>query len=188
MQSRYVLVPVTTAIPEAGCDIRISRCFCGPQLGTRRRHRSRSQVRGEACEPLASVARFVHAPAACTTTDVSPVPASGYPIAQLCIERNPEVVVRPAGGDRAGVARHGITARRRRARARGLRLRALVHRAASLDFRPRLGYVELRVRFRGETIGTATWISEPSLSPFKWRSTETNIGPVVDELLGQFPQ
>jgi hypothetical protein len=54
------------------------------------------------------------------------------------------------------------------------------------DFRPVLGYVELRVRYRGETIGTASYLSRPSLSLFKWRSTEAKIGPVIDELLIQF--
>ena len=50
-----------------------------------------------------------------------------------------------------------------------------------------LGYAELRVRYRGETIGSASYLARPSLSPFKWRSTETKIGPLVDELLAQFP-
>lgn len=128
--------------------------------------------------------------AACTTVEVSPVPASGYPIAQLCIERNPDVVVEDLlPVIEQGVARHGIesrvfdppvpadcdytlwyTARRR------------------WDIRPVLGYVELRVRYRGETIGTATWLARPSLSLFKWRSTESKIGPLVDELLEQFPR
>jgi hypothetical protein len=86
-----------------------------------------------------------------------------------------------------GVARHGITARvvdppipvdceytlwytaRRR-----------------WDIRPVLGYAELRVRFGGESIGSATYLSSPSLSLFKWRSTESKIGPLLDQLLGEF--
>ena len=137
---------------------------------------------------VASLATLAWA-GACTTVEVSAVPARGYPIAELCVESNPDVVVEdflPVVV--AGIARHGIatrvvlepipadcdytlwyTARRR------------------WDIRPVLGYVELRVRYRGETIGTATYLSRPSLSLFKWRSTESRIGPVVDELLREFP-
>jgi hypothetical protein len=138
---------------------------------------------------LAALALLV---SACTTvtTRVSAVPARGYPIETLCIERNPYVVVEDfLEVVELGVARHGIatrvvdpplpldceytlwyTARRR------------------WDIRPVLGYAELRVRFAGETIGSATYLSSPSLSPFKWRSTESKIGPLIDRLFEQFGQ
>jgi hypothetical protein len=142
--------------------------------------------------PPARVAFFaaIAALAACTTVEVSPVPARGYPITRLCIERNPEVVVEDLlTVIEQGVSRHGIEPRVVDAPLPADCDYTLWYTGRRRwDFRPRLGFVELRVRFRGETIGTATWISEPSLSPFKWRSTETNIGPVVDALLAQFPR
>ena len=125
----------------------------------------------------------------CTTVEVSPVPARGYPLEGLCIERNPDVVVEDLlSVIEQGVARHGIAAR-------VVDLPIPVECDYTLwyaarrrwDIRPVLGYVELRVRYRGETIGTATYLSRPSLSLFKWRSTEAKIGPVIDELLRQFP-
>jgi hypothetical protein len=127
--------------------------------------------------------------AGCTTVEVQPVPAAGFPIAALCIERNPDVVV----GDllpviEAGVARHGIEARVVDAPAPDDCGYTLWYSAKRRwDIRPVLGTVELRVRYRGETIGSATWLARPSLSLFKWRSTETKIGPVLDELFAQFP-
>jgi hypothetical protein len=126
---------------------------------------------------------------ACTTVEVSPVPAGGYPIATLCIERNPEVVVEDLlAVIEQGVARHGIEPRLVDAPLPADCDYTLWYTARRRwDFRPVLGYVELRVRYRGETIGTATWLARPSLSLFKWRSTESKIGPVVDELLSQFP-
>ena len=49
---------------------------------------------------------------ASTTTEVRPLPASGYEISTLCIERNPDVVVEDfLSVIEQGVARHGIAAR-----------------------------------------------------------------------------
>ena len=126
----------------------------------------------------------------CTTVEVSPVPARGYPIALLCIERNPEVVVEDLlAVIEQGAARHGIATRMVDAPIPAECDYTLWYAARRRwDIRPVLGYVELRVRFRGETIGSATYLSRPSLSLFKWRSTEAKIGPVIDELLGQFPR
>jgi hypothetical protein len=125
----------------------------------------------------------------CTTLQVSPVPARGYPIALLCIERNPDVVVEDLlSVIEQGVARHGIASRTVEAPIPAECDYTLWYTARRRwDIRPVLGYVELRVRFRGETIGSAIYLSRPSLSLFKWRSTEAKIGPVIDELLGQFP-
>ncbi len=126
--------------------------------------------------------------AACTTVEVSPVPSRGYPIEQLCIERNPDVVIEDflAVVER-GVARSGIDARVVDAPSEAGCDYTLWYAARRRwDIRPVLGYAELRVRYRGETIGEATYLSRPSLSPFKWRSTESKIGPIVDELLAQF--
>ena len=125
---------------------------------------------------------------ACTTVEVSPVPARGYPMTLVCIERNPEVVV----DDlllviERGVARHGIASRVVAAPFPAECDYTLWYGARRRwDIRPVLGYVELRVRFRGEAIGSATYLARPSLSPFKWRSTEAKIGPVIDELFAQF--
>ncbi len=126
---------------------------------------------------------------ACTTVEVSPVPARGYPIARLCIERNPEVVIEDLlAVIEQGVARHGIEPRVVDSPAPADCEYTLWYTARRRwDIRPVLGYVELRVRFRGETIGTASYLSRPSLSLFKWRSTESKIGPLLDELLAQFP-
>lgn len=126
---------------------------------------------------------------ACTTIEVSPVPARAYPIERLCIERNPEVVVEDfLSVVEAGVARHGIEARVvDTTAAAGCDYTLWYAARRRWDVRPVLGYAELRVRYRGETIGSASYLARPSLSPFKWRSTETKIGPVVDELLAQFP-
>jgi hypothetical protein len=125
----------------------------------------------------------------CTTVQVSPVPARGYPIASLCIERNPDVVVEDLlPVIEQGAARHGIATRTVEAPLPAECDYTLWYVARRRwDIRPVLGYVELRVRYRGETIGSATYLSRPSLSLFKWRSTEVKIGPVVDELFGQFP-
>ncbi len=121
--------------------------------------------------------------------EVSPVPARGYPISLLCIERNPDVVVEDLlPVIEQGVARHGIATRIVDAPIPAECDYTLWYAARRRwDIRPVLGYVELRVRLQGETIGTATYLSRPSLSPLKWRSTESKIGPVIDELLGQFP-
>jgi len=125
---------------------------------------------------------------ACTTVDVNPVPARGYPISLLCIERNPEVVVDDLlAVIEQGVTRHGLRSRIVDApfpEDCEYTLWYVAHRR--WDIRPVLGYVELRVRYRGETIGSATYLSRPSLSPFKWRSTESKIGPVIDALFAQF--
>ena len=138
---------------------------------------------------LALGAALLAAACSTTTTSVQPVPAQGYPIASLCIERNPDVVVEDLlTVIEQGFARHGIatrvvdpplppdceytlwyTARRR------------------WDIRPVLGYAEMHVRFHGETIGSASYLSRPSLSLFKWRSTESKIGPLLDQLLVQYP-
>ncbi len=128
--------------------------------------------------------------AACTSLDVQPVPAAGYPIERLCIERNPNVVVEDLlPVIESGVARHGIAARVVQAPAPADCEYTLWYDAKRRwDIRPVLGWVELRVRHRGETIGGATWVARPSLSPFKWQSTATRIGPVLDELFAQFPR
>lgn len=130
------------------------------------------------------------AAAACTTVEVSPVPASGYPIARLCIERNPDVVVEDLlPVIEQGVARHGIEPRVVDAPVPADCDYTLWYSARRRwDIRPVLGYVELRVRYRGETIGSASWLARPSLSLLKWRSTESKVGPLLDQLLHQFPQ
>lgn len=127
---------------------------------------------------------------ACTTVEVSPVPARGYPIELLCIERNPDVVIEDfLAVVEQGVARHGIATR----------VVELPHpddcdytlwyaARRRWDIRPVLGYAELQIRYRGEIIGRATYLARPSLSVFKWRSTDTKIGPVIDELFAQFPR
>lgn len=129
------------------------------------------------------------AASACTTVEVSPVPKQGYPIEAICIERNPDVVVEDFLQvlERA-FARHHIATRVVDAPAPVDCPYTLWYSARRRwDFRPVLGYAELRVRYHGETIGTASWLARPSLSPLKWRSTEAKIGPVVDALLAQFP-
>jgi len=139
----------------------------------------------------ASVALFVAVAGllACTTVEVSPVPARGFPIAQLCIERNPDVVVEDLLDVIVqGVTRHGIEPRVVDAPVPAECDYTLWYTGRRRwDIRPVLGYVELRVRYRGETIGTASYVLRPSLSLFKWRSTEAKLGPVLDELLIQFP-
>jgi hypothetical protein len=127
---------------------------------------------------------------ACTTTEVQPVPARGYALDGLCIERNPDVVVEdflPVIEE--GVARHGIAARVLDPPLPPDCEYTLWYTARRRwDIRPVLGYAELRVRYKGETIGSATYLSRPSLSLFKWRSTQNKIGPLIDELLAQFPE
>jgi len=127
--------------------------------------------------------------AACTSVEVSPVPHQGYPMAAICIERNPDVVVEDLLPVlEQGFARHGIATRVVEAPVPADCDYTLWYSARRRwDFKPVLGYAELRVRYHGETIGTATWLARPSLSPFKWTSTESKIGPVIDELLAQFP-
>ena len=141
--------------------------------------------------PRPSVALFVALAGllACTTVEVDPVPASGYPMSQLCIERNPVVVVEDLlDVIERGVARHGIEPRVVDAPVPPECDYTLWYTARRRwDIRPVLGYVELRVRYRGETIGTASWVARPSLSLFKWQSTEAKLGPVLDRLLSQFP-
>ncbi len=126
---------------------------------------------------------------ACTTVEVRPVPARGYPIERLCIEQNPDVVVEDLLSVlEQGAARHGIATRVVDGTVQeGCDYTLWYTARRRWDVRPVLGYVELRVRYRGETIGSATYLSRPSLSLFKWRSTESKIGPVIDELLSQFP-
>jgi hypothetical protein len=129
---------------------------------------------------------------ACMTvrTAVSPVPARGYPIAELCIERNPYVQVADfLDVVERGVLRHGIQTRVVEPPIPADCAYTLWYTARRRwDIRPVLGYAELRVRFGGETIGSATYLSSPSLSPFKWRSTESKIGPLIDRLFEQFGQ
>jgi hypothetical protein len=129
------------------------------------------------------------AASACTTVDVSPVPARGYPMDAICIERNPDVVVEDfLQVVEAGFARHRIATRVVAAPPPADCDYTLWYSARRRwDIRPVLGYAELRVRYRGETIGTATYLSRPSLSLFKWRSTESKIGPMIDALLAEFP-
>lgn len=126
--------------------------------------------------------------AACTTIEVTPVPARGYPMRSICIELNPDVVVEDfLGVVEQGFARHGIAARVVTPPVPADCEYTLWYTARRRwDIRPVLGYAELRVRFQGETIGTATYVSQPSLSLFKWRSTESKIGPLIDRLLEQY--
>lgn len=137
----------------------------------------------------ALLAAWIAATGACTTVDVSPVPARGYPMAAICIERNPDVVVEDfLQVVEQGFARHGIAAHVVAAPVPTDCDYTLWYSARRRwDIRPVLGYAELRVRYRGETIGKATYVARPSLSPFKWRSTESKIGPLLDALLAEFP-
>jgi len=139
---------------------------------------------------IAAVFALLAGVTACTTVNVSTVPAAGYPITELCIERNPDVVIEDfLPVVEQAVARHGIATRVLDAPLPADCAYTLWYTARRRwDIRPRLGYAEFRVRFHGETIGTASYLSEPSLSPFKWRSTETLIAPVVDKLFAQFSQ
>ena len=137
---------------------------------------------------LAFTAALLAGACASVTTDVSPVPARGYPIRELCIERNPYVAVEDfLEVVERGVARHGIAARVVEPPIPADCAYTLWYTARRRwDIRPVLGYAELRVRFGGETIGSATYLSSPSLSPFKWRSTESKIGPLIDQMLADF--
>ena len=130
--------------------------------------------------------------AACASpsTEVRPLPSSGYDIATLCIERNPDVLVEDfLSVVEQGVARHGIAARVIDPPVPADCEYTLWYTARRRwDIRPVLGYAELRVRFHGETIGSATYVSHPSLSLFKWRSTESKIGPLLDELFASYPR
>jgi hypothetical protein len=138
------------------------------------------------CLPFAFVSIVLAS--ACTTIEVSPVPAAGYPMKELCIERNPHVVIEDfLPVVEQAIARHGIATRVFEGpKPADCRYTLWYSARRRWDIKPRLGYAEFRVRFDGETIGTASYVSEPSLSVFKWRSTETLITPVVDRLFAQF--
>jgi hypothetical protein len=143
-------------------------------------------VRNAALALLAALASAC----ASTTTEVRPLPASGYEIDTLCIERNPDVKVEDLlAVIEAGVTRRGIAARTIDPPVPADCDYTLWYTARRRwDIRPVLGYAELRVRHRGEMIGSATYLSRPSLSLFKWRSTEAKIGPVLDELFASYPR
>lgn len=127
----------------------------------------------------------------CTSVTVKPINANTHPVNHICIQRNPEVIV--AGfieSIEGGLARHGITSERYGGD------RPPEHCVYTLSYVARqhwdlatylwLGTVEIRKG--AEIVGTADYHlrNQGGLSLNKWKSVETKMRPVMDQLLANF--
>jgi hypothetical protein len=124
----------------------------------------------------------------CTTVRVNPVPA-GEAIRHVCIEENPKVVV----GDflsvlEEGFARHEISTELVQAVAIPESCEYLVRYTAfkKWDFATYLSHAELRLLKGRNEIASAMYHLKGGggYSMTKWRSTQSKMDPVIDELLG----
>lgn len=126
--------------------------------------------------------------AGCTTVDVRKVDAKQHDLKLVCIEENPEVLVSDlltVLDD--GFQRHGIKTLVYRGKAPDRCEYTLWYTAyRGWDFKPFLRRVELRLRFRDETIASATYNHSGGLALNKWASTQEKVNPVIDELLSEF--
>ena len=124
----------------------------------------------------------------CTTVTVRKVDAAKYPLELVCIEENPEVLV----SDllvvlEDGFQRHHIKTTVYRDKPPERCQYTLWYTAfRGWDLKPFVRRVELRLRFRDETIASATYNHSGGLALTKWASTESKVNPVIDELLGEF--
>lgn len=125
--------------------------------------------------------------AGCTAVDVRPVSA-GTALPEVCIERNPQVIV-PDFVDvlRDGFARHHVVTRVVEPGATAGCGAVLNYTALrSWDFKTYLSHAELRLWQDGRQIGYAEYHlrGKGGLSLAKWAGTREKIDPVIDQLLG----
>jgi hypothetical protein len=125
---------------------------------------------------------------ACTHVYVQPVRPGTEQIEDVCIERNPKVLVSDfLTVVEEGFRRHGIETRIVSEASDACDYTLTYTALRSWDFVPYLNYAELRLQ-RGETtIGTATYSHAGGFGFNKWRGTRAKIAPVIDELLEDLP-
>ena len=126
---------------------------------------------------------------ACNSIDVAPVKAEKNPLTKVCIQENPKVKV----ADFVSVLQQKFDQRG---------IETVVYRSAmpsscnyqltytalrSWDFAPYLAYAEIRLRKDGRLIGKVDYNHNNGLSLMKWEGTNAKIGPLLDQMLSQFP-
>lgn len=125
---------------------------------------------------------------ACTTVHVQKVDAQAHPLALVCIEENPKVLVNDLIAVlEAGFARHHIKTLVYSVQAPEQCSYTLWYTAfRGWDLAPYVRRVELKLRKDQEVIATATYEHSGGFALNKWASTEAKLNPVIDELLSGF--
>src|SRR5262249_32850000 len=123
---------------------------------------------------------------ACTAVRVEPVDPT-MRVSHVCIEDNPSVIV--AGFVqiiRDGFSRHGVSTEVfSGSPPAGCELTLTYTARQSWDFVSYLSHAELRLLKAGSQVAYAEYHlrAKGGLSPMKWKSTASKMGPVVDRLL-----
>ncbi len=125
---------------------------------------------------------------ACTTVSVQKIDAVKYPISRVCIELNPKVLVEDLiAVVEQGFMRHGIATTVFEGQAIPDCEYVLTYTAfRGWDVTPYMDHAELRLQYKGTTIGSAIYKHSGGLGLNKWASTESKLAPVIDELLAGY--
>lgn len=127
--------------------------------------------------------------AACTSVDVRRVDPQEAPLAAVCIERNPKVIV----DDFLAVLEQAFQRHRIQVRVvstpapEDCEYTVTYTALQSWDVVTFLREAEVRVWKRGGVVGSATYHHAGGYALTKYASTETKMRPVLDELLAGFP-
>ena len=133
-------------------------------------------------------ALFAFSLTACTTVSVRKVDAAAHPVALVCIEENPKVLV----SDllfvlEDGFQRHGIKTIVYKGKPPDRCEYTLWYTASrGWDLKPFLNNAEFRLRQGDESVASATYKHAGGLALNKWASTQEKLTPVIDELLSGF--
>jgi hypothetical protein len=125
---------------------------------------------------------------ACTSVTVLAVDSAKHPIDTVCIERNDAVVVDDfLAVVEQGFIRHGLeTAVYDGNLPESCEYSLWYTAERGWDIAPYLDFVELRLKQRGKTIGTATYRHSGGFGFNKWNSTKSKMNPVIDKLLAAY--
>lgn len=126
----------------------------------------------------------------CTSVKVQKLDSTQHSIKEVCIVRNTQVAVSDMlSVMESGFMRHGISPRiiGNAESFKDVCTYTLDYTAKrSWDIAPYLTFAELKLRKEGKAIAMATYRHSGGLALNKWASTETKIGPLIDELLADF--
>jgi len=125
--------------------------------------------------------------AGCTSVQVNNVDTSQHDIDQVCIQKNPKVIVSDfLGVLQQGLMRHGIQSSVHDAPLPAhcsYRLEYTAERG--WDLAPYLDHAEIYLYRDGGLIGSANYRHSGGFGLNKWASTATKMNPVIDQLLGK---
>ncbi len=124
---------------------------------------------------------------ACTSVQVQKLDTTQHAVQEVCIVRNPKVAVSDMLSVlEGGFMRHGITTRvigNPEAFKDSCPYTLEYTAKRSWDLAPYLTFAELKLRKDGQAIAMATYRHSGGFALNKWASTETKLGPVIDDLL-----